>query len=721
MSRRTLRALLIVGTALALLGVAGPAAPGAALPAATGTLTTSAAETVWSQYLTLTATPTVPRGEPKPIGTVTFADEDGVVGSADLANGVARFRTKALPVGAHLITATLDDAPIGEAVGVTVAPAATTTTLVSKKAEVASGDTAWFQATVAPVAPATSIPTGSVAFTVDGAGTPAATVPLVGGTASWRPRLPDGLRTAVAAFAATESHQASSSTPVTQRIGTPPTTHGPLDQSFEPPATGNAFGVGGGSVWHQTFTVGRTGLLDRVDARMSSWMQIAPVTISVLAVDGTGTPTGPVLASGTTTVPDVDMVDRVIDVRLEVPLPVRAGERYALRYDSPVDSIAIDRGIDDGYPGGSIRMLFQGDFYDFPGDIWFRTYVTSPTAAVGASSGAPVWSQYVDLTTTWTVPSGAPTPTGTVTFAAGGTAIGTAPIVGRTARLRTKALPAGSNEVTASYSGDEAYSAAALPGSANVTVAPATTTTTLVSKKTEVLSGTAWFQARVATVAPATSAPGGSVAFYLDGATEPAATVPLGAGLASWRPRLADGPHTVVASYVPSAQGGASTSEPVEQSIGTPASSPVDQSNAGPGTGYEFIPAIDLFAQSFTVGRSGLLESVSLAFEDAGQTVSVDIWTDGTIQPGVSTGAAKTIQTQQGTTTVVFDTPIPVQAGEPYYIVIDASQAVGDTPRVSTTGDTYSAGTAASYDGSMGMWNLRPWQDLVFSTTVRPA
>ncbi len=720
MSRHARRATLLVLALVALVGVAGPVAPASASPI-TGTLTTSATATVWSQYVTLTATPTVPKGEPKPTGTVTFADEAGTIGSVDLANGIARLRTKALSVGTHVITVDLNGGPFAEPVTVTVGRASTTTTLVSKKAVVDPGSTAWFQATVAAVAPATTTPTGSVAFTLGGASTPAATVPLVGGIASWRPRLATGTHSVTAAFVPTDTHQASANLgePLLQTVGERPPA-GQLDQAFEPPTTGNAFAVGSTYVWHQTFTAGRTGVIDRVQARMDGWSGFAPVTISVRALDGDGRPTGPALGSGTITVPSAEMVDRVIDVPLDVPVAVRTGTGYALAFDSPVNAIGIVRAVEDGYADGGVMYQDAGEWYSFPGDIWFRTFVSAPTATVASSVASPVWSQYTDLTATWST-YGAVTPTGTITFLTGGTELGTAPIVNGVARLRTKALPAGTDQVVASYSGDADYQGGLVNGSATVYVGQAQTTTTLVSKKTEVLSGTAWFQAKVATVAPATAAPGGSVEFYLDGATEPAATVPLSAGLASWRPRLADGPHTIVATYVSSDQGGTSTSDPVEQSIGTPASSPVDQANVGPATGFEFIPMFNLVAQSFTVGRSGLLDSVTLDFPTAGQTVSVDIWTDGFIQPGVSTGTPQTIQTQQGATTVVFDTPRPVQAGETYYIVIDASQATGDTPTVSTTGNTYGAGQVAYYDFQFGTWDSRSWQDLVFSTTVRPA
>ena len=68
------------------------------------------------------------------------------------------------------------------------------------------------------------------------------------------------------------------------------------------------------------------------------------------------------------------------------------------------------------------------------------------------SANPTVLGQPVTLTDTVSTASG--TPTGTVTFFANGISLGTAPLVGDVATLTTTALPAGTDVLTATYSGD---------------------------------------------------------------------------------------------------------------------------------------------------------------------------------------------------------------------------------------------------------------------------
>ena len=72
-------------------------------------------------------------------------------------------------------------------------------------------------------------------------------------------------------------------------------------------------------------------------------------------------------------------------------------------------------------------------------------------AAFPANASFPV-------TLTATVTGAGPTsPTGTVSFTYGTTSLGSAPIANGQATLTTTALPAGSDQVTATYSGDATY------------------------------------------------------------------------------------------------------------------------------------------------------------------------------------------------------------------------------------------------------------------------
>jgi YVTN family beta-propeller protein len=80
------------------------------------------------------------------------------------------------------------------------------------------------------------------------------------------------------------------------------------------------------------------------------------------------------------------------------------------------------------------------------------TTVKLASVAGSATYGAPV-------TLTATVATATGTPTGTVAFSDGGNLLGTSPLNGLTATLTVPFLPAGMHSITASYSGDNSFSA----------------------------------------------------------------------------------------------------------------------------------------------------------------------------------------------------------------------------------------------------------------------
>jgi len=528
-------------------------------------------------------------------------------------------------------------------------------------------------------------------------------VPLAGGIATWRPRLDDGLYIIRAVFQATDRHDASASTPLQQHIG-PPGPPGIIDQS-NPTQSDFFYAHRAG----QTFTAGVTGLLDQVSFTLGSenW-----VGVTIHAVGDQGQPTGPPLGSKAA----APTLAGPVLVSLDLPAPVQSGRQYALVLTT---TSGVWGSSTDVYAGGHVWAGGQSWDPVVDVDLRFATYVRpapTPASTITSSAAATVWSEYVNLTASWTVPVGSPKPTGTVRFLAGAVEVGTAPLSNGTARLRTKALPAGTQTVTATYDGDDTYPAGPVGGSTTISVAPATTTTTLVSRRTEVLSGTAWFQATVAPVAPATKAPTGTVEFYLDGYPIPEANLFLSGGIASWRPRLSDGPHTVTASYVGSDEGQTSASAPVAQHIGTPPPpSVLDQSN----TGFDIWRNSDpgyATTQSFTVGVSGMLDRVTLMFPQALQDYTLQI---GEFAFGAPMGfiATQTGVTGSGPTTIELETPVPVVAGQTFYLSVDSTTGSLDT---GLTEDTYAGGTALFFDPWTGLWETMENQDMAFATYVRP-
>jgi hypothetical protein len=142
--------------------------------ATTTTLASTANPSVSGETVTFTATvaATAP-GSGIPTGTVNFLEGSTTLASSVTLNGSdqATFTTSSLAVGNHTITASYSggtsfSASTGDdtAAPQVVNKASTTTTLASAPNPSTSGQTVTFTATVAPVAPGTGTPTGTVDF-----------------------------------------------------------------------------------------------------------------------------------------------------------------------------------------------------------------------------------------------------------------------------------------------------------------------------------------------------------------------------------------------------------------------------------------------------------------------------------------------------------------------------------------------------------------------------
>src|SRR5262249_10775759 len=143
---------------------------------------------------------------------------------------------------------------------------------------------------------------------------------------------------------------------------------------------------------------------------------------------------------------------------------------------------------------------------------------------------------------------GAGTPTGTVTFVDGSTALGSATLANGSATFTTAALTVGAHAITASFTGGANFNTS---GSTRLgpTVNPAHTTTTVTSAPNPSAFGQAVaFTIGVAAVAPGTGTPTGSVTVTIDGSGQGA--FPLSNGQAFFSlSTLAGGTHTISATY----------------------------------------------------------------------------------------------------------------------------------------------------------------------------
>ena len=176
------------------------------------------------------------------------------------------------------------------------------------------------------------------------------------------------------------------------------------------------------------------------------------------------------------------------------------------------------------------------------------------TSSVTSSLSPSVYGQQVLFTAT-VKPQYAGTPTGSVTFDDGNTAISNAMNLSSASAGIQLALPAGGHSITAVYIGDSNFYATGTGGSTDPalpqTVSQATTTTSVTAAPS---ASTTYGQAVTftATVGPQyAGTPSGSVTFY-DGATAISGTVTLSSATASFTTtatQLAVGTHSITAIY----------------------------------------------------------------------------------------------------------------------------------------------------------------------------
>jgi autotransporter-associated beta strand protein len=192
--------------------------------------------------------------------------------------------------------------------------------------------------------------------------------------------------------------------------------------------------------------------------------------------------------------------------------------------------------------------------YDADGDaVVTLTHVaasSATTTALAADVSPSVFGQAVTLTAT--VSGAAGTPTGSVTFFDGATALGTAPLDGNgQATLTTAALAVGDHTLTVSYNGDGGgLFAGSTSDVLTQTVAPAAVTLALAADANPADPGqTVNLSVTVAAAAPGAGTPTGFVTF-LDGDTVLGTAQLDGNGQAALAVTLFDsGTHLITVSY----------------------------------------------------------------------------------------------------------------------------------------------------------------------------
>ena len=451
----------------------------------------------YSQPVTLTANVTPASGSALPTGTVTFKDGSIGLGIGTLSNGSTSLPPVKLSTGTHSITATYsgDTNYVNSAGSLSqvVNQVVTTTTLKSSANPSLINQQVTFTATLAGLD--SSVATGTVSFLMNGSplGTPA-TVAKGKATLGWT-FTAAGTFAITAAYSGDANFAASTSPALNQQVdGSSPTTTS-SKSSGSPSLVGEAV----------TFTA-------TVKATFGSVPNGEAVTFNDgSALIGTGS-----TASGVATFSTASLA---------------AGTH-------------------------SITASYAGDagFQPSASSVVKQVVQTNATTTVLRSSMNPSsYGQSVTLTAT--VSSAGPMPTGMVSFKNGTASLGSGTLSGGVATLNTTKIPAGSNSITASYSGDAA-SAKSTSAPLDQVVNPASSTTSLASSKNP--SNLGQSVTFTATVSSAYATPGGTVTFTMGATT--LGTVTLAGGKARLAvTTLPAGSDLVTATYNGSADFGGSS------------------------------------------------------------------------------------------------------------------------------------------------------------------
>lgn len=166
---------------------------------------------------------------------------------------------------------------------------------------------------------------------------------------------------------------------------------GLIDQSQETQTDLNSTPLVGTQIGGQTFTAGRTGLLDQVDLLFSRYGSPGTLTVEIRAVAG-GLPSASVLASVVvplSTLAADPYAFTWLSVRVAPGVQVVAGSQYAIvgRAEGaifPTDFPVWADASGDPYLAGTALTSVDGGVVWFPAsgaDFAFRTYVSVPDAA----------------------------------------------------------------------------------------------------------------------------------------------------------------------------------------------------------------------------------------------------------------------------------------------------------------------------------------------------
>jgi hypothetical protein len=220
--------------------------------------------------------------------------------------------------------------------------------------------------------------------------------------------------------------------------------------------------------------------------------------------------------------------------------------------------------------GHSITVSYGGDISftsSTSGALTQNVNQAGSTTTVNSAVNPSVFGQGVTFTATVTANGpGAGTPSGSVTFFDGSTALGSATLSAGSASFTTAALAVGGHTITVSYGGDTDFTASSSSALSQTVNQDGTASTVSSSNNPSIIGQSVTFTATVTANSPGAGTPTGSVSF-LDG-TSVLASVPLNNGSAAFSTSsLAVGSHPITVQYGSDADFTASTSSVLTQVV----------------------------------------------------------------------------------------------------------------------------------------------------------
>lgn len=573
--------------------ISAPLAQSIGKAATTTSLATSGTPTVFGEEVTLSATISVTApGVAIPSGQVVFFADGSPIGVGFVQNGVATFTTTSLPVGLHNLTATYNgngdtNGSTSNTVVQTVNQGSTASTLVSSASPAVFGQNIVFTATVAPVAPATGIPSGSVQFTIDGN---TQTVNLVNGQATvTTSTLAVGTHTVSFTYAGDANFNGSASNALQQVVNQATTTTG-LSSSVNPSVFGEpvvltatvgvpAPGAGspGGTV---SFFDGALLLGTNPLSGTSATITLNGLTLGAHSFTAVYNGDVNFLSSTSPAVSQTVNPATTTTTLMAAPTSTVFGQPLVLTSTVAANLPGM------GTPTGTVSffdgatLLGTGPLSSGSASITVSTLTATTHNLTAVYNGSPAFASSTSTVLVQTVgkadttvalvslanpsvvgqpvtfratvtPSapGAGIPGSTVTFFDGVINLGTSPVVAGVANLTVSALSLGTHNITAAYNGDSNFNSSTSNVLTQVVNQAGSTTTVTSSLDPSVVGQSVVFTATVSPVAPGSGIPTGSVIFNVDGTNLPAINLDAFGQASFPTAGLSVGNHNIVATY----------------------------------------------------------------------------------------------------------------------------------------------------------------------------